>query len=335
MFKQKAVTSGVCSNYLYNNTLAMAILAVAIVFFSVDGYALTAIENNQVKRILENTMSTEQVLFMYAFGGAKIETLKLAHNDLTKSLKGKSFPKFTLVGGEINIDGVGSGIDLMSLTPLQLRHKGRVWSYETTQTIDMNYISLAKFLEPKPNAMQSVLFDAAYADTLPGQSQAFVGGVYAIRGGAVVGSVGGLAVFVCAVAEPCGILIGAGIVAATGIGALSAIEAPRPTITVTCSSKEVFFTYKGTGSFRIQKQSDATYSVAKRQGRRWTDAPDILRDNKASIDQLAQCNNPSDAKALEGKINAALSEAFDRGKGASNDTILGSPPNPYGGPTTK
>lgn len=104
-----------------------------------------------VQEVFDRAKGPEYLVFFSAFAGAKAEFLKKLRQDLNEA-PGKAWPQLSIENHEIYLNKRSTGIWIDPKSPLRLAYRGNSWTYDPAQTLEKNYLSLQKFLNPAGKA---------------------------------------------------------------------------------------------------------------------------------------------------------------------------------------
>ncbi|MES2856872.1 MAG: hypothetical protein V4692_13470 [Bdellovibrionota bacterium] len=154
----------------------------------------------------------DQIAFLYAFAEVGESQTKAIIDNLSRRAGGSSLEPMSFQSGEFYRAGKPSGVRIISYQPFNIEYKGKIWSFDKSQSAEQNYLSLLKTLESKSTVQISFLSEAhAISDA----DSAHLGALAAV----VV--IGVAAVFVAPVGFPVAIITVGG--AMLG-GALAGVE---------------------------------------------------------------------------------------------------------------
>lgn len=138
------------------------------------------------RAIFSGIHGKQDVMHLLTNAGVSTEALRVIEKDLTQRLPTSAkLPKMTLTKDEIYLDGVASGIQIVTYAPLKIRFENRTWMLNENHTSEDNYLSLTKFLETKKtsSAALSLIFPPARAQ--------FQNGFTGLLSGALIGGLAG------------------------------------------------------------------------------------------------------------------------------------------------
>ena len=258
--------------------------------------------------------NVDQAFIMLAFNQKYTDALLNIARDLQDAKISNTLPHMTLQGSKIFIEGVYSGLEVTSSSPITISAGGVEWSYSKARSLDENYFALKKIVNKRQKSVSkwSLFLSEARADKLrPELPKGYDNNDLALDLG-IIAATAPLAA---------GLPVGTGPVLAT-VGAMAVSLTAKHDLStrISCNNGE-FSLIDDTEFFAIKVEVTEGNKKNKyfRQDLKTHETKEIsaanVRGNRMAIDKVAGFCKEG---LISAESNASLNEALQKGRVASN-----------------